>query len=139
MPIAAVLQMTSAASVAENLATARTLLEQAHAAGAHLAVLPENFAIMGRKEREKVDVAESLGEGPIQACLARSARESGMWIVGGTIPIRVDEESNRVAAASLVFDDQGRFVTRYDKIHLFDVDHAGSRRALSGVRDDCAW
>ena len=43
MPIAAVLQMTSTASVAENLATARTLLEQAHAAGAQLAVLPENF------------------------------------------------------------------------------------------------
>ena len=125
MPIAAVLQMTSSASVAENLASARTLLEQAHAAGAQLAVLPENFAIMGRKEREKIEVAETLGEGPIQACLARSAKELGMWIIGGTLPIRIDEEPNRVAAASLVFDEQGRFVARYDKIHLFDVDLPG--------------
>lgn len=125
MPIAAVLQMTSTASVAANLATARTLLEQAHAAGASLAVLPENFAIMGRREREKLAVAETLGEGPIQACLARSAEELGMWIIGGTAPIRIDAEPNRVAAASLVFDDRGRLVARYDKIHLFDVDLPG--------------
>jgi predicted amidohydrolase len=122
MAIAAVLQMTSAASVEANLATARGLLERARAAGAVLAVLPENFAIMGHKEADKVAVAERLGEGPIQACLSRTANELGMWIVGGTIPVALDNEPNRVAAASLVFDDAGRFVARYDKIHLFDVD-----------------
>jgi nitrilase len=122
MPIAAVLQMTSAASVEANLATARELLERAHAAGAVLAVLPENFAIMGRKEADKLAAAERLGEGPIQACLSRTAKELGMWIVGGTIPLVLENEPERVAAASLVFDDTGRFVARYDKIHLFDVD-----------------
>lgn len=122
MPIAAVLQMTSAASVEANLAMARSLLERANAAGAMLAVLPENFAIMGRSEQDKLAVAESLGEGPIQACLARTAKELGMWIVGGTIPVKVENEPNRVAAASLVFDTEGRLVARYDKIHLFDVD-----------------
>jgi predicted amidohydrolase len=122
MALAAVLQMTSAASVAANLACARTLLERAHAAGAVLAVLPENFPIMGRKEADKLAVAESLGEGPIQAFLARSANELGMWIVGGTMPIKLADEQGRVAAASLVFDERGRLVGRYDKIHLFDVD-----------------
>lgn len=122
MPIAAVVQMTSAASVEANLSTARTLLEQARAGGAVLAVLPENFSIMGRKEADKLEVAESLGEGPIQSFLARSARELGMWIIAGTLPIKVEDETHRVAAASLVFDEQGRFVSRYDKIHLFDVD-----------------
>jgi nitrilase len=126
MPIAAVVQMTSAASVAANLASARNLLEQARAGGAVLAVLPENFSIMGRKETDKLEVAESLGEGPIQSFLAHTARELGMWIIGGTIPIKTQikdkDEPNRVAAASLVFDERGRFVSRYDKIHLFDVD-----------------
>ena len=122
MPLAAVLQMTSGVSVEANLATARSLLERAHAAGAVLAVLPENFAIMGHAETDKLAAAEPLGEGPIQVCLARTARELGMWIVGGTIPIKTDNDSNRVAAASLVFDEAGRFVARYDKIHLFDVD-----------------
>jgi deaminated glutathione amidase len=122
MPLAAAIQMTSAPEVEANLATARGLLERARAQGAVLAALPENFAIMGRKEADKLEVAESLGEGPIQAFLGHCARELGLWIIGGTIPLKVDEEPGRVAAASLVFDDRGRCVTRYDKIHLFDVD-----------------
>lgn len=118
---AAVLQMTSAPEVEANLAMARSLLERARAEGATLAALPENFAIMGRKETDKVQVAEIPGEGPIQAFLGRCARELGLWIIGGTIPLRVENEPQRVAAASLVFDEQGRCVGRYDKIHLFDV------------------
>ena len=114
--------MTSAPEVEANLASARTLLERAHAEGAALAALPENFAIMGRKEADKVEVAETPGEGPIQAFLGHCARELGMWIIGGTIPLRVEGEPQRVASASLVFAERGRCVARYDKIHLFDVD-----------------
>ena len=75
-----------------------------------------------RQEADKVAVAEPMGEGPIQAFLGRCARELGLWIIGGTIPLRLPNEPQRVAAASLVFDDRGRCVGRYDKIHLFDVD-----------------
>jgi nitrilase len=125
MSVAAVIQMTSSPDVEANLATARGLLERAHAQGAALAVLPENFAIMGRREADKVAVAEAGGEGPIQAFLGHCARELGMWIVGGTIPIRDEAEPGRVAAASPVFDERGRCVARYDKIHLFDVDIPG--------------
>lgn len=114
--------MTSAPEVEANLTSARTLLERAHAEGATLAALPENFAIMGRKEADKLEVAEIPGEGPIQAFLGRCARELGLWIIGGTIPLRVEDEPQRVASASLVFDERGRCVARYDKIHLFDVD-----------------
>ncbi|HEY0683148.1 MAG TPA: carbon-nitrogen hydrolase family protein [Steroidobacter sp.] len=117
----AVLQMTSAPEVDANLTTARVLLERARAEGATLAALPENFAIMGRKETDKVAVAEAPGEGPIQAFLGHCARELGLWIIGGTIPLRVENEPERVASASLVFDERGRCVARYDKIHLFDV------------------
>ena len=118
---AAVLQMTSAPEVEANLAQARTLLERARAEGAALAALPENFAIMGRNETDKVEVAEIPGEGPIQAFLGHCARELGLWIIGGTIPLRIEGEPGRVASASLVFDERGRCVARYDKIHLFDV------------------
>ena len=117
--------MTSAPEVEANLAMARVLLERARAEGATLAALPENFAIMGLKEADKLAVAEPPGEGPIQAFLGHCARELGLWIVGGTIPVRVDDDPARVAAASLVFDDRGRCVSRYDKIHLFDVDIPG--------------
>lgn len=122
MSTVAAIQMTSSPDVESNLAAARSLLEQARAQGAVLAALPENFAIMGRREADKLEAAEEPGEGPIQAFLGRCARELGLWIVGGTIPLRVPGESHRVAAASLVFDNRGRMVSRYDKIHLFDVD-----------------
>jgi predicted amidohydrolase len=125
MSVAAVIQMTSSHDVEANLATARGLLERARAQGAELAALPENFAIMGRKESDKIEVGEALGEGPIQAFLGHCARELGMWIVGGTIPIRDAADPGRVAAASLVFDERGRCAARYDKIHLFDVDIPG--------------
>jgi deaminated glutathione amidase len=125
MPLVAVIQMTSSPDVAANLAAARGLLERARAEGAVMAALPENFAIMGQREADKVDVAETAGEGPIQAFLGHCARELGLWIVGGTIPIRDESEPGRVAAASLLFDERGRAVARYDKIHLFDVDIPG--------------
>lgn len=120
----AAVQMTSTASVATNLRVAREALAEAAAAGAKVVVLPENFAFLGLRDADKLQVAESPGEGPIQHALAAAARECGLWIVAGTLPLRVADES-RVAAASLVFDAEGRVVARYDKIHLFDVDIPG--------------
>jgi predicted amidohydrolase len=121
MTIAAVIQMNSTAVVAENLASAHALIEQAVRQGAALAVLPENFAIMGAREADKLAVAEEEGSGPIQSWLSNTARELKVWIVGGTIPLRTSE-AERVAAACCVFDAMGERVARYDKMHLFDVD-----------------
>lgn len=112
--------MTSTADVAGNLAQARLQLETAARQGSRLAVLPENFAFMAADESARVRIAEPDGSGPIQDFLARSARECGLWIVGGTIPLASDERE-RPYAACCVWDDQGRRVGRYDKIHLFDV------------------
>jgi nitrilase len=123
MKVAAI-QMTSGPDVAANLQQARVLLAQARERGAVLAGLPENFAFMGLKDADKRAVGEADGSGPIQDFLAATARELKLWIVGGTMPIRV-EGDGRVAAASLVFNDAGERVARYDKIHLFDVDIPG--------------
>jgi predicted amidohydrolase len=124
MSIAAV-QMTSGDDVARNLQTAERLLREAAAGGASLAVLPENFAFMGLRDRDKLAVAEPEGAGPIQSTLVRLARELRLWIVAGTMPMAIAGEE-RVAAASLVFDAEGRQVARYDKMHLFDVDVPGN-------------
>lgn len=120
----AALQMTSGPDVGENLAVAQSLLARASAAGARLVALPENFAFMGLEDADKRKVAEEEGSGPIQNALAEAARRLRLWIVAGTIPLKLPDEG-RVAAASLLFDDQGRRVARYDKIHLFDVDLPG--------------
>ena len=123
MKIAA-LQMTSGPDVSANLEQASSLLERAAAQGALLAVLPENFAFMGLHDADKRGVAESDGDGPIQEFLAAAARRLGIWIVGGTVPLRASGDG-RVAAASLVYSAEGKRVARYDKIHLFDVDIPG--------------
>jgi len=136
MTKAAVIQMTSAADVQRNLEAAGELLLQAAQGGAALAVLPENFVLMGEQESDKFSVAESFGVGPVQDFLSKVSKQLKLWIVAGTMPIKVSGES-RVAAASLVFDAQGECVGRYDKIHLFDVEvndtHGSYRESASMV------
>ena len=117
----AAIQMVSSADVGRNLDAARELLRRAREEGARVAALPENFAFMGLREADKLAIAEHDGAGPIQAALAATARELGLWIVAGTVPLRLPDDTARTAAACLVFDADGRRVARYDKIHLFDV------------------
>ena len=124
MTTIAAIQMTTGADVARNLADAWRLLREARAKDAEIAALPENFALMGHTEREKLAIAEQPGDGPIQRFLAQAAREFRMWLVAGTIPIATAEPA-KVAAACLVLDPDGRTVARYDKIHLFDVNIPG--------------
>jgi nitrilase len=133
---AAVIQMTSATDVQRNLEVAEVLLAEAAGAGAVLAVLPENFVIMGRHEADKFAVAEGFGRGPIQSFIGELSKKLKLWIVAGTMPIKVPDET-RVAAASLIFNAQGQCVARYDKIHLFDVEvsdaHGTYRESASMV------
>jgi deaminated glutathione amidase len=124
MPLIAAIQMTSGPDVSVNLQDARALLEDAAGRGARLAALPENFAFMGLSDGDKRRVAEDEGQGPIQDFLAESARRLGLWIVGGTVPLR-GAADGRVAAASLVYDATGQRRARYDKIHLFDIQVPG--------------
>jgi nitrilase len=120
--------MTSGLEVAANLATVGRLLEEAARGGAALAVLPENFAIMSRQERDKRAIAEEDGDGPIQQALGGWARQFGLTLVAGTMPLKVPGET-RVAAASLVYGPDGSRLGRYDKIHLFDVNVPGASEA----------
>jgi nitrilase len=116
----AAIQMTSGHVVMDNLSAAGKLLREAKEAGADIACLPENFSFIGLKDADKLEVAEADGIGPIQQFLSATARELRLWILGGTTVIKGDTAS-RVANASLLFDDHGKRVARYDKIHLFDV------------------
>jgi nitrilase len=125
-PIVAAVQLTSLADVGKNLDTARRLLRAARERGACLAVLPENFSFMGRNEAERRAIVERDGDGPAQSAVAAAARELRLWIVAGTQPIAVPGDP-RPANACVVYDDAGKRVARYDKIHLFDVDLPGGR------------
>lgn len=136
-PQAAAIQMSSRADREANLATAQRRLREAAAAGARLAVLPENFAFMGVRDTDKLALAESDGDGPIQSMLAATARELGLWIVAGTVPLALAGDATRVWPSCLVYDDRGRRAARYDKIHLFDVDVPGGERYRESATMAC--
>nr|WP_312972427.1 carbon-nitrogen hydrolase family protein [Pseudomonas sp.] len=124
----AVIQMASQDDIAANLQKARRLLEQAAAGGARLAVLPENFATLGRRDAGALGRQEALGEGPVLPWLQRAARDLDLWIVAGTLPLPPQgQPEGKPRACSLLVDEQGQFVARYDKLHLFDVDVSDSR------------
>ncbi|MFT4242439.1 MAG: carbon-nitrogen hydrolase family protein [Acidovorax sp.] len=123
---AAALQMVSTPRLADNLDAARALLEQAARGGAELAVLPEYFCAMGHQDTDKLAWREAEGDGPVQRFLAAAARELGLWIVGGTLPLRT-EAPDRVRNTTLVFNPGGDCVARYDKIHLFHFDNGRER------------
>ncbi len=118
MKIAAV-QMVSGMSCKANLEVAKDLIHQAASHGAELVVLPEYFCILGANDTDKLAVKEDFGRGPIQEMLSKSASQHKIWIVGGTLPLRVQSEPNRAYNTCLVYDPLGKCVAQYNKIHLF--------------------
>jgi predicted amidohydrolase len=125
MKIAAI-QMVSTPSVADNLAAAGRLLAQAASQGCELAVLPEYFCVLGRTDTDKLAVRETPGAGPVQDFLAAAAREHGLWVVGGTLPL-AGADDGHVRNSCIVWSPAGEPVARYDKIHLFRFDNGRDR------------
>ena len=121
MALIAALQMAAGPNVPANLMEAGRLIKEAAARGARMVVLPETFAMMGADEADRVKIAETFGDGPIQTFISQQAIKYGVWIVAGTIPIR-SEDPAKSYAASILYDAKGKVVARYDKIHLFDVE-----------------
>jgi nitrilase len=118
--------MATGSNVSANLLEAERLIREAAAGGAELVVLPENFAFMGKRDRDVLTLRErDDGHGPLQSFLAKVAAKYGIWLVGGTVPMNADDRG-KVRAACLVFNDRGERVARYDKIHLFDVNVPGA-------------
>jgi predicted amidohydrolase len=120
MQAVAAIQMASGSNVTANLNEAARLINEAANMGAKLIVLPENFALMANTPHDYFEICETQGSGLIQDFLSQQAAQLGIWLVGGTIPIKTPD-ADKYRAACLLFDNTGDCVTRYDKMHLFDV------------------
>jgi len=122
----AAVQMISSPEWAENRDTAARLVAQAVAAGAQLVALPEYFCLMGRRDTDKLALAEDAGSGPIQTFLSETARAHGIWLVGGTLPVKAggsSAEGSRVLNRCVVYGPEGSAAGHYDKVHLFAFDN----------------
>lgn len=130
----AAIQMISGADVQANLDNAARLIAQAAEQGARLVLLPECFAAFGNRSLQAMGAAEYEGNGPIRRFLGEQARQHGIWLVGGSIPLPA-EPGGKAMACCLVVDGQGREVARYDKLHLFDVEVSDNQRSYRESRD----
>jgi len=132
----AAIQMVSTPEPAVNMAAATRLVREAADSGARLVLLPEYWPLLGLHELDKLGHAEQAGSGPFQDCMATLARECGVWLLGGTVPL-VSEEPGRVLNTLMAYGPDGRQVSRYDKIHLFgfsrgDESYDESRTIVAG-------
>ena len=131
----AAIQMNSGADVSENLQLADKLIGDAVEDGCTMVVLPENFALMPARGRDKAKAAEEPGEGPIQAFLSGLSERLGIWIIAGSMPLTSPEiDAERVYGACPVFDTKGDAEVIYRKIHLFDVDLSESQESYRESR-----
>lgn len=116
----AVVQMASGSILQGNMLEAEKLIKNAVDDGAEVVVLPENFGMITASDAEILQYGEVYGDGPLQSFLAEQAARHGIYLVGGTLPVK-SEHSNKIRNTLLVYNPDGDCISRYDKIHLFDV------------------
>jgi omega-amidase len=117
---------------AVNHATASDYLRRAAKAGAQLAVLPEiwnsPYATSAFAEYAEIlpsvgdDESSSTADSPSVQLLQQHAKDSNMWIVGGSIP---ENDNGKIYNTCLIFDPSGTLVAKHRKVHLFDIDVPG--------------
>lgn len=133
---AAVVQIRANRGFQGNLEAAGLWLDRAAMDGAQLVVLPENFAYFGQKPLADAAAGEFSSDGAARAFLAGKARQLGIWLLGGTIPV-ADGPGGKPFAASLLFSPEGVEVARYNKIHLFDVSVEETGKVYRESDDYC--
>src|SRR5215831_13823667 len=128
---AACIQFTSARDYEPNIRVVSDLIRRARDSGADFVMTPENTGLtepVGKLRREK---ARNEADHPVLAALQEIARETGVWLLIGSLAIdltgepRDGEGERRLANRSYLLDPAGMIIARYDKIHMFDVDLAG--------------
>ena len=114
-----VIQMSSVDDKAANLAQARGLIEQAvREERPHLVLLPEVWAFQGGSVEQRREAAETIPDGEAYALLQELAAKHEIFVHGGSF---LERGAERLHNTTVVFGRDGRELTRYRKIHLFDV------------------
>jgi predicted amidohydrolase len=115
----ACVQLCSGTSVEENIKEASTLIKSAAEAGATFIVTPENTSLLDCRPGELLKKTHSEDEDAALSAFRALAKELSVWILVGSLPIKVSEE--KCANRSFCISPEGEIVERYDKIHMCDV------------------
>ena len=120
---AACVQMRSSCDVAENIAAAKTLVREAASKGADLVMTPEMTSLLVTRTSDLFDKAREEKDDEALAAFRALAKEEGIWLLLGSLPIRLSDA--KVANRSFLLSPEGEVAASYDKIHMFDVDLEG--------------
>ena len=120
---AACVQVNAGTEILPNLQAAGDLVRRARDAGADFIAMPENVGMIVQGRAKVLERVKPESEHPGVPFFADLARETGAWLLAGSLGILLDE--GRVANRSYLFDSQGRVAATYDKLHMFDVDLKG--------------
>ncbi|MDE1172244.1 MAG: carbon-nitrogen hydrolase family protein [Parvibaculaceae bacterium] len=118
--VAACVQLRSGREVARNVEAAASLIAEAAGAGASFIATPENTSLMEAERPLLFEKTRPEEDDVALAALRTLAREKGIWLLIGSLPIRIAPE--RLANRSFLVGPDGEVRARYDKIHMFDVD-----------------
>lgn len=121
----ALCQFSATEDKEENFSTAKEYISKAAASGAQLVVLPEiwnsPYATSAFADYAETNLAACTS--PSAALLQEQAKKYGVWLVGGSIPERADDD--KIYNTCLVFNPKGELVCTHRKVHLFDIDVPG--------------
>ena len=119
----ALIQTRTPASAAESWAHVEPLVREAAAQGAKFILTPEGTNVLEQRRDCRAAAITDSESDPVVTGLRGLARELGVWILIGSAIVHSGVEGDaRAANRALLVDDQGRIVTTYDKLHVFDVD-----------------
>lgn len=134
--LAAAIQMNSLPDLGKNLAQAEDLIDLAVRQGSELIALPENFSFLGDEE-SKVAQAETIAQ-ESEKFLKTMAQRFQVTILGGGFPVPVG--NGKVYNTALLIGPDGQELSRYEKVHLFDVNlpdgntYRESNSVVAGMR-----
>ena len=118
--LAAAVCMTSTPDIDHNLSQAEELIALAVNQGAKLVGLPENFSFLG-KDEDKIAQAEDIAT-KSEKFLIRMAQKFQVTILGGGFPTPLPNDRSKVYNTALLIAPNGLELSRYQKVHLFDVN-----------------
>lgn len=118
---AALLQLNSSDTPADNLPSTLTMLREAHARGAQIALTPEVTNCVSTSRAGQAAVLQTEAEDQTLAAIRALAAELEFWVLIGSLALKTDDPDGRFANRSFLIGPDGAIMARYDKIHMFDV------------------